>query len=169
MYQIIETPNYYAGTWNAPVAHLVTEREAGLGDTDEIAHFATRAAAESLINDWEYGMYHLQHGEAGRPDYTIIKDLDYEIPDCIRGEYPGEIPSRNVPRDIKEQLDEAELDCEMLPYDTNYWTFAAYVEDDEKSCLYGIKYTVYNIALQVHTDDLSGIDWAHPVYTKEDL
>jgi len=75
MYKIKVTPNYYYGTFNVPRPHFLTEYEIsddGHG-TDDTALWNTREDAQLLIDRLESGIYYMQHGEAGRPSYRIIK------------------------------------------------------------------------------------------------
>lgn len=62
-------PNYYAGTFGAPVGHFVTDGE----KWDDARVFATYAEAQEWIDAEEDGAYHTSHGEAGRPAYTICE------------------------------------------------------------------------------------------------
>ena len=65
--RVWEARNFYAGTLGNTRDGLV------LGDDHEAMEFATYAEAADWIDDAESEIYSLAHGEAGRPEYTIVK------------------------------------------------------------------------------------------------
>lgn len=60
--------NYYGGTLGAP-----TDSYARSDDDNEPLVFDTTADAQEWIDDKDSGTYYLAHGEAGRPEYTIVE------------------------------------------------------------------------------------------------
>jgi len=64
------TPNYYAGTLNAPTADYLREGD-GYAYND-IKTFDSYADAQKHLNN-DDGPYVCAHGEAGRPNYRIVK------------------------------------------------------------------------------------------------
>lgn len=70
---IWSTPEYYAGTCNAPTADYVRDGD-GYPHND-IMTFASAAEAQAYIDDTLIGdePYCLSHGEAARPGYQIVK------------------------------------------------------------------------------------------------
>lgn len=61
------TPNYYENQLNAPVAHFA------LAENEEKLIFSKFQDAQAWIDEKESGRYYLSNGEAGRPDYRIVK------------------------------------------------------------------------------------------------
>lgn len=170
-YQIKITPNYYQGTINAPQTHFATKSE--IEDTepsywDEIAEFETMEEAENALAEFEgNGPYYLAHGEAGRPDYEIVEDFG-GIEHCIEGSYDNEIDRSDVPTDILDKLESANVE-HSREYDDSHDTYSYYIDDDDNDLRYGIHFTVSTIAIQIHSDDLGGIDWGNEIFTKEDI
>jgi len=170
-YQIKITPNYYAGTINAPQAYLATLSEIEDLETqqysDEIAEFETEEEAQAAIDEMMGdGPYYLSHGEAGRPSYEIIEDMDYG-PDCIEGSYDNEVSSEEIPSAILKELDNANVEYSSA-YSDSYDTYSETVVDKENEKRYGIHFTVATVAVQVNSDDLGNINWDNAVYTCED-
>lgn len=167
MYQVIMTPNYYAGALGAPGERYITaaERDHDPQGKSDIAHWDRREEAEAWIEAEEDGIYALHHGEAGRPSYTIVEDCYNDAPDCISAS--GALNERNwtevtdsIPTAIKTRLDD--LNVEYESDDGVHALYTATTTDDDTT--YKVVYCVRLTALQQYSDDLSGVDWDGAAY-----
>lgn len=68
---IWKTYNYYAGTLYTPSDDFVRD------EYDDVLVFDTVAEAGRWIDDAESSVYHLSHGEAGRPGYKVVPQEEY--------------------------------------------------------------------------------------------
>lgn len=176
-YQIMITPCYLAGTHNAPSERLLTWNEIEGGqyrrERDEIAEFETRQAAEAAIEVLEEGTYYLAHGEAGRPDYTIIEDLDYG-PDCLPAVDYAELPSAAEIISYDELPDEVASRLDVLSVDfyagSDVQTWIATIENED-GVTWGVAYCPRSVAIDTAADmygDLSAVNWDNECYFRID-
>jgi hypothetical protein len=174
-YSIKVTPQYFQGTLGAPQERYLTWRD--LADNpndagpypDDIAEWETKEEAQAIIDDWESGIYYLQHGEAGRPDYAIVEDLEDDLDDCQNAEGAElsgyiEIERDDLPPGVGHKLDR--LNVEFYENGDDYDIYAAFLDHD------GVKYRIAfcprTIALQKYADDLGCLDWTNPAYYKQE-
>ena len=186
-YAIIETPNFYQGTFGAPQESYVknvrldTEQNYNAPGAYDIAFFETEDEAQEVIDSLEEGTYYLSHGEAGRPAYQIV---DWEEgdgqPDCYpgTGRYFGgweEVDPDDLPGDTQSRLDRATVEWSRSSDD-----FDIYIEvlkgdendpeqcdDDGNPYRYMIVFCPRSLAIERCEGDLGNIDWDNPGYYRE--
>lgn len=153
------SPNYYAGTLGVPTVHYATTAEVTGDERDPMGEFIhtfdTREEAEAWIAEQEEGAYCLAHGEAGRPEYTILEVFPDVECDSGKGEnFAGyeEVDASELSDEIK-----ASLDADGVEDDGH----GRYIADkgDLRVC-----YIPRSEALQRHADDLGDLIWDNPGY-----
>lgn len=174
MFAIIETPNSYAGTLNAPQEHFVRnihldpEQDWNAPSANNIAMFTTKDEAQTVVDKFEEGIYYTSHGEAGRPAYKIIDyDDGDDKPDCYPGTDKGdsdweEIDPEEIPDGILKVLDEANVELRTARDDYDIYDYIAETND------YDIKYRIVfcprTLAIERANGDLGNICWENPGY-----
>jgi len=172
MYAIKVTPNFYAGTCNAPQEKMITYRdleEDPNNGTDDIAEYDTPEEAESVIDDIQgAGPYYLSHGEAGAPAYEVIDLDDINEDDCQdASDYDldgfEQVARADLPDDVADTLNACNVEYHSSGDDYDVYLAIITVDDIR----YAIVYCPTTIALQLNADDLGGIDWDKAAYYRE--
>ena len=163
-YRIEKTHYYYAHHINPPADHLV--REYNYGKEGDILEFDTLNAAQGYIDNviaCDDRPYALRHGEYAAPSYSVVDDA---APDCLPadGTETGGTPvaEGDVPLAIRDCLLDA--DVELVSSHGAYDVFAAFVYDNDNK--WGIIYCPTSIAIDMHQDDLSLLDWDKYAFCK---
>jgi len=178
-YTIIVTPNYYAGTINAPSTHRLTIDEATEDDTEfwapspegmEVAVFDTREKAQAVIDRLESGIYYTSNGEAGRPGYEIAEDdADTPAETIVKGDAIGgsweQIEENDIPEEIRKSVMESGVEYHST-YNDSYDVYRSYPEEhgDHSYC---VAFVVSTLAIQDAEGDLSSLSWDNPIYFRE--
>ena len=153
-YQIVIKPMFCSGSLVAGATHFYSE-------FDSIVEFDTFAEAEEKVSELESGDY-----EHSRPEYKVIEGFAYGI-DCLdtKGEgFEGVINA--IDPAIESKLHSMDVEYHSA-YDADHAIYAA--DFKANGYLYTINYVVSNLALEIHVDDLGGIDWEHPVIQMQEI
>ena len=171
-YMIKVTPQYYAGTINAPQEHYL--RHCDVDDRSDdlnIIYYDSKEAAKAVVESLRVGTYYLAHGEAARPYYQIIdEEVGDDLPDCLPGtgcEFSGweEIQESDVQEHILSILNSGPVDY-YYAGDT-YDVYNNIVDDPGSDARYMIVFCPRTAAMQLYDGDLSLLDWSHPSYYRE--
>jgi hypothetical protein len=178
MYAIKCTPNYYAGTYNAPQTRYVTQSDIAAAENDglvlgsvdynAIAEFESMdKAKETIATAVGEGPYYLAHGEAGRPSYDVVDLENIDEEDCVDasgclGSGWDQVAPETLPEDVLDELDRANV--EYCSSETDYDIYVEYAERNGRR--YAIAFCPRSTAIQLRLRDgaLSDICWDHQAY-----
>lgn len=177
-YLIHQKNFYYTGTLGVPSNGFLMD---GRGS---VVEFETKEDAQNRIDELGSSDYILSHGEYSRPEYTI-RSGDSPMAgetDCVGDVYnTGDdveggtvVAAASLPKGVKNELDDESVEFLSVDADSvETWraeiSRAETDEDgDEIEVIYGINFYPTSTATQLHSDDLSNVDWDFPVYTRRD-
>jgi len=174
MYQIVISPNFYAGTLGAPQEKLLTfgdlpEDHADFKAYDsEIVDFETEEEANKIINQLNsFERYVLRHGEYSAPDYTVVNDFDFGD-HCINLQKYKGFNKISDPVLIVE-LEKLFLGVNVEYCDSSgdtdfYCEYAKKANEEQEEQEYILVYAVKSVYSQKFANCLDWINWNKPNY-----